>query len=238
MTLARLFGLAVSGCAMLCPLIGDAAENKWQIRQGAVICPNYFKVRDAEAAAKRNDSQWFAGTGCGVAEQPFELTILQEPPLESVAIWRVQLRLANRDVVTVYTSALSVMGFASDGKGPMTYREVYSRNAELVSSKYYTPKPPDPEAFNNLIKPPDLSLKKSVTIQIESKTITEPNTPAECSDFERSPGRSWTPIKYIRISLDDCSVVIGAGQVSFSPGIPSTCGVDIGSVLNQKCGGR
>ena len=74
--------------------------------------------------------------------------------------------------------------------------------------------------------------QQSVTIQIEA------GAPAECSDFTKSTGGSWTPTKYIIISSGGCSVIIGAGQVSFLPGIPSACGADIGMVLNQKCGKR
>jgi hypothetical protein len=80
--------------------------------------------------------------------------------------------------------------------------------------------------------------QQAVTIQIESNTIQTPNAPAECTDFKKGPGGSWTPLKYIIITSGECSVIFGPGQVSFLPGIPSACDADIGSVLKQKCDGR
>src|SRR5215813_8110020 len=70
----------------------------------------------------------------------------------------------------------------------------------------------------------------AVTIQTESGTA------AQCKDFKKnSDDGSWTPGKYIIISSGDCSVIIGTGQMSFLPGIPSTCGADIGLLLQRKC---
>jgi hypothetical protein len=74
--------------------------------------------------------------------------------------------------------------------------------------------------------------QRTVTMQ------TEAGAPAECSDFQKNPNGSWTPTKDITISASGCTLVIGAGQVSFQPGMPAACGADIGFALNQKCGKR
>jgi hypothetical protein len=53
--------------------------------------------------------------------------------------------------------------------------------------------------------------------------------PLTCSDFKRNPNGSWSPL--VGITLN--GVTMGPG-VSFTPGV-SFGGVDLASILNQKC---
>jgi len=50
-----------------------------------------------------------------------------------------------------------------------------------------------------------------------------------CADFKRNPDGSWSPVRPVTLN----GVTMGPG-VAFTPGV-SFGGVDLGSLLNQKC---
>lgn len=46
---------------------------------GAILCPNYFAIKEAKAAAKAQDEKWFKSIGCVLAPEGWSVTLIDAP---------------------------------------------------------------------------------------------------------------------------------------------------------------
>jgi hypothetical protein len=99
---------------------GRAAEYDtslvWQTRKDGLLCPNYFQLKDAQAAADAGDAAWFRRTGCFLAQGGEKVIVIDRPQMGSaMAVWRGRVyRDQQSEGLTVYFSendALIMAGF-------------------------------------------------------------------------------------------------------------------------------
>lgn len=105
------------GALLLTTSAGLAAED-WHTAAGAVTCPSYFQMTEAQAS--RNAPTWFAETGCYRQMADIPLTIIDAP--RGLAAMQVRLHKATPE--TVWIHPYEVLGFAVvNGKreGPMPF---------------------------------------------------------------------------------------------------------------------
>jgi hypothetical protein len=59
----------------------EAAEPKYPFvtSAGAVLCPDYFAIKDAKAAIAAGDKSWFEKTGCVQAEGGLKMVLIEAP---------------------------------------------------------------------------------------------------------------------------------------------------------------
>jgi hypothetical protein len=111
-----------------------AAESiKWQTAAGAVTCPYYTSM--AEAEASRKDPGWFADTGCVRQPAGIPLTIVQPPG----GLAYMQVRLHSVSPETVWIGVYNAMGsFTAMGKkyGPLPYEKAQRASWEAYQKEH------------------------------------------------------------------------------------------------------
>jgi hypothetical protein len=67
----------------------QTANQRWHLREGAIICPTPSAFNDAEPALDRGDVKWFLSTGCSQGFGKPEAIITD--PVRTGFTWRVHL---------------------------------------------------------------------------------------------------------------------------------------------------
>ena len=91
-------------------------DFKWQTGRDAILCNSYFKINDAEATARVQDTSWLKQTGC--LQAPAGLRVVLIDVLynsESGDIWRGHVYPLQGDGMDMYFRESSVVGFAASG---------------------------------------------------------------------------------------------------------------------------
>jgi hypothetical protein len=95
----------------------------WQTRQGALLCTNYFAMKEAKAAITAGDTSWLDKTGCIQAAGGLRVVLIDAPLAPSShpyglpspsSPWkgRVYLGEAGRDAITAYFDPAAVLTYA------------------------------------------------------------------------------------------------------------------------------
>jgi len=119
--------LLFSAAAIIAIASNTYAADNWHLREGAIVCPSYFQMREAEEAASRS-AEWFAQTGCVRSFGKPKVVFLDDFPSENVTV-RVRL-LSNAQVSqSGYVRLSNVMGYV--GNKELWYKE--ARRAEWAA---------------------------------------------------------------------------------------------------------
>jgi len=67
-----------------------SAEPKfpWMTRQGAILCQNYFSMKDAKAAVAAGDLSWLQKTGCVQAVGGLKIILIDAPLGSPDLLWK------------------------------------------------------------------------------------------------------------------------------------------------------
>jgi len=104
------------------------SDLNWQIRKSALLCPDYFHIKDARAAARAGDIAWFHTTGCIVAKGAEKIILIDAP--HNAEIWRGRVYV-RRDSggVALYVDHFDVLTFFAllDNKGGTSFVDFATR---------------------------------------------------------------------------------------------------------------
>lgn len=73
----------VNAATLLLILASPAFAGSWQTRDGAVLCPNPFAVREAALAGQSKNATWFKETACSTAPGGVPVLVIDQ----QTAIW-------------------------------------------------------------------------------------------------------------------------------------------------------
>jgi len=85
------------------------AARDWHLREGAISCPSYFNMTEAEAALP-NNATWFLQTGC--AQNFGRPRVILLDPLSDMTV-RVRLIWSDQIAHTAYVRKYHIMGYAN-----------------------------------------------------------------------------------------------------------------------------
>jgi hypothetical protein len=109
--------VTVSAMLFTSPVKGQAVspavpKHDWITRRGALLCANYFALKDAKAALAANDPAWFAKTGCVQAAEGLKVVLI-EADIHSNLTWKGHVYPTDgSDGVDVYFDPYQVFTYA------------------------------------------------------------------------------------------------------------------------------
>jgi uncharacterized protein YecT (DUF1311 family) len=90
-------------------------KRPFETREGALLCSNYFAIKDAKAARAAGDRAWFEKTGCVIAQGRLKIILTDAPVREyDLAVWRGRVYPeGSEDGANVYFEETEVLTYAT-----------------------------------------------------------------------------------------------------------------------------
>jgi len=107
--------LAIMGLAACGPALASSGGAKWEVRTGAVICQNYFAIKDGAAAAAIGDARWLSQTGCRAGNGEAVRTVIDGNKNEPFGVLRARIASPGGDE-TIHIRARDIISRLPNGR--------------------------------------------------------------------------------------------------------------------------